>query len=39
MPRIFHIHAKFYEMTDGHTEYSISYEQIIPVLQQGGYDG
>ena len=39
MPRIFHIHAKFYEMLDDYTEYSIPYDQIIAVLQEGGYDG
>jgi hypothetical protein len=39
IPRIFHIHAKFYEMLDDYTEYSIPYEQIIPVLIKGGYDG
>ncbi len=39
MPRIFHIHAKFYEMLDDYTEYSIPYDQIIAVLQEGGYNG
>jgi sugar phosphate isomerase/epimerase len=39
MPYIFHIHAKFYEMLDDGTEYSIPYEKIVPVLIQGGYDG
>ncbi|MBL8204194.1 MAG: sugar phosphate isomerase/epimerase [Blastocatellia bacterium] len=39
MPRIFHIHAKFYEMQDDYTEYSIPYNQIIPLLIEGGYDG
>ena len=39
MPYIFHIHAKFYEMLDDATEYSIPYEKIIPVLIQGGFDG
>lgn len=39
MPRIFHIHAKFYEMLDNGTEYSIPYEEVIPVLIEGGYDG
>lgn len=37
MPRIFHIHAKFYEMIDEDTEYSIPYKDIIPVLVEGGY--
>jgi sugar phosphate isomerase/epimerase len=39
MPRIFHIHGKFYEMVDDRREYGIPYEQIVPLLQQGGYDG
>lgn len=39
MPYIFHIHAKFYEMLPDCTEYSIPYQDIVPVLIQGGYDG
>lgn len=39
MPRIIHIHAKFYEMLDDGTEYSIPYEEIIPVLIEGGFSG
>jgi sugar phosphate isomerase/epimerase len=39
MPRIFHIHGKFYEMVDDHAEWSIPYAEIIAVLKQGGYDG
>jgi len=39
MPRIFHIHAKFYEMLDEGREYSIPYEEVVPVLIEGGYDG
>jgi sugar phosphate isomerase/epimerase len=39
MPRIFHIHAKFYEMLPEYTEYSIPYEEIVPVLIEGGYQG
>ncbi len=39
MPYIFHIHAKFYEMLPEYREYSIPYEDIIPVLVEGGYDG
>jgi len=38
MPRIGHIQAKFYEMTEDCTEYSIPYDEIIPVLVEGGYD-
>lgn len=37
--RIFHIHAKFYEMLDDYTEYSIPYEDIVPVLIEAGFDG
>jgi hypothetical protein len=39
IPHIFHVHAKFYEMTDDGTEYSIPYEEIVPILQDGGYSG
>jgi sugar phosphate isomerase/epimerase len=39
MSRIGHIQAKFYEMTEDGTEYSIPYDEIIPVLVEGGYDG
>jgi hypothetical protein len=39
MPWIFHIHAKFNEMLPDYTEYSIPYEEIIPVLIEGGYNG
>ena len=39
IPRIVHIHAKFYEMLDDGTEWSIPYEKIIPILIEGGYDG
>jgi sugar phosphate isomerase/epimerase len=39
MPRIFHVHAKFYEMLPDYTEYSIPYEEIVPVFIEGGYSG
>jgi sugar phosphate isomerase/epimerase len=39
MPRIGHIQAKFYEMTEQETEYSIPYDRIVPVLIEGGFDG
>jgi len=39
MPHIFHVHAKFWEMTDDLEEYSIPYEEVLPVLAEGGYDG
>ena len=34
-----HIHGKFYDMSPDFTEYSIPYEDIIPVLIEGGYAG
>jgi hypothetical protein len=33
------IQAKFYEMVDDSTEYSIPYDRIIPILQQGEFSG
>jgi sugar phosphate isomerase/epimerase len=39
IPRIFHIHAKFYEMLDDYTEYSIPYKEIIDVLKKGDFNG
>ncbi len=39
MPYILHCHGKFWEMLPEYREYSIPYEEIIPVLIQGGYNG
>ncbi|MQY39949.1 hypothetical protein SRB17_79780 [Streptomyces sp. RB17] len=39
MPFIGHVQAKFYEMTDEGAEYSIPYEEIVPVLVDGGFSG
>ncbi|BBC30869.1 hypothetical protein SGFS_021630 [Streptomyces graminofaciens] len=39
MPFIGHVQAKFYEMTDDGGEYSIPYEEIVPVLVEGGFAG
>ncbi len=39
IPHLYHVHAKFYEMLPNYTEYSIPYEEIIPVLIEGGYKG
>ncbi len=39
MPRIRNIHGKFYEVTEDYVEPSIPYDEIVKVLQQGGYDG
>ena len=33
------LHAKFYEMTDEGNEYSIPYEEILPILAEGGFSG
>lgn len=39
MPHIFHIHAKFYEIDDSGFEPSIPYQEIVPVLIEGGFNG
>ena len=39
MPYIRHCHGKFWEMTQYYEERSIPYEQIIPVMIEGGFDG
>lgn len=39
MKHIKHFHGKFYEMLPDCTEYSIPYEDIIPVIQEGGFEG
>jgi sugar phosphate isomerase/epimerase len=39
MPRIHNIHGKFYEMDADLTEPSIPYDEIVRVLEKGGYDG
>ncbi len=39
LPIIFHVHAKFYEMLDNYTEYSIPYDEVVAVLIEGGYRG
>jgi len=39
MPYVYNIHGKFYDMQDDFSEYSIPYEQIIPVLTEGHYSG
>ena len=38
-PYISHIHGKFYDMLPEYTEYSIPYEDIVPILIEGGYSG
>jgi sugar phosphate isomerase/epimerase len=37
--RIFHIHAKFYEMLEDYTEYSIPYKEVIEVLKKCNFQG
>jgi sugar phosphate isomerase/epimerase len=39
MPYIFHVHGKVMEMLPDYTDYSIPYEEIIPVMIEGGYNG
>jgi sugar phosphate isomerase/epimerase len=39
VPYICHVHGKFYEITDQLREYSIPYEEILPILDKGGYTG
>jgi sugar phosphate isomerase/epimerase len=39
MPFVHHVHAKFYEMTDEGREYSIPYEEIVPIFVESGYTG
>ncbi|MEP6867120.1 MAG: TIM barrel protein [Novosphingobium sp.] len=39
MGMIHNVHGKFYEMTEDYVEPSIPYDEIVRVLQQGGYTG
>ncbi len=39
MKHIKHFHGKFYEMLPNCTDYSIPFDEIIPVLQEGGFTG
>ena len=39
MKYIHHVHAKFSEMTDEGWDYSIPYDEIIPVMIEGGFSG
>jgi hypothetical protein len=39
MPYTFHIHGKFYEMDTNLVEPEVAYEQIMPILIEGGYNG
>lgn len=37
MPYVYNVHGKFYEMTEDLQEYSIPYEQVMPVFAEGEY--
>ena len=37
MPYCYNVHGKFYEMTDELKEYSIPYDEVMPVFIEGGY--
>jgi sugar phosphate isomerase/epimerase len=39
MPYIFHIHGKFYEVTEELVEPDVDYDNIMAALQEGGYTG
>ncbi len=39
IPYIFHVHGKFYEITENYEEPSIPINEIINVLVDGGYEG
>jgi sugar phosphate isomerase/epimerase len=39
LPYIFHIHGKFYEMTDAGIEADVAYDSVLPILINGGYTG
>ncbi|CCA90634.1 sugar phosphate isomerase/epimerase [Novosphingobium sp. PP1Y] len=39
MGRIHNVHGKFYQMDEDYVEPSIPYDEIVKVLQQGGYKG
>ena len=39
LPYSFHIHAKFYEVTEDYRELTIPYEELVPVILQSGYIG
>jgi sugar phosphate isomerase/epimerase len=38
-PYLFHVHAKFYEMLPDYREYSIPYEEVVPVFIEAGFSG
>ncbi len=38
LPYVFHMHAKFWGVSDDLTEGSIPYDKVVPALIEGGYD-
>lgn len=39
VPQVIHIHGKFYDFDADGNESAIPYDEILPVFQQGGYQG
>jgi sugar phosphate isomerase/epimerase len=39
MPHVLHVHAKFWDMTDGLTDPHIPYDAVVSALVDGGYTG
>ncbi len=39
IPYVFHVHAKFWDMTDDLTDPHVPYDAIVRVLAEAGYDG
>ncbi|SLK12804.1 sugar phosphate isomerase/epimerase family protein [Novosphingobium mathurense] len=39
IPYIFNVHAKIFEMTDQLMEYSLAYEEVIPLFVKAGWSG
>ena len=39
IPYTYHIHGKFYEMLPDYSAFSIPYEEIVPILIEGGFEG
>ena len=39
MPFVFHVHAKFWDMTDELTDPHVPYDEVVRVLVEGGYKG
>lgn len=39
LPQIIHVHGKFYDFDEQGSETAIAYEEILPLLRDGGYQG